>query len=130
MSGRTTSARSMVTSFVLHGLVLALLALVPTKVLDRSARPREVDVVFRRLMPRMAPAKPLPPPRDMTAGVRQEQAKPAALPVSPPRPVPSAPRQPIEEMPSIAQTERPARSAATSAAPARSIAGSMNAVPE
>ena len=53
MAGRTTSARSMLSSFVLHGLVLGLLALVPTKMLDRSTRPREVDVVFRRLLPRV-----------------------------------------------------------------------------
>jgi hypothetical protein len=96
----------MLQSFVVHGLVLALLALVPAKVLHRSARPKEVDVVFRRLLPRIqAPAKPLPPPRDMTAGVRQEPSKPAALPVAPPAPRALAPREPIQEIETAAQAE-------------------------
>jgi len=58
-------------------LVLALLALVPAKMLQHSARPREVDVVFRRLLPRIqAPTKPLAPPRDLTrwTSARRRQA--------------------------------------------------------
>ena len=106
MSGRTTSARSMVTSFVLHGLVLALLALVPAKMLQHSARPREVDVVFRRLLPRIqAPTKPLAPPRDLTAGLKQEPSKEPTHPVAPPQVRPPAPREPIQEIEAAAQAE-------------------------
>ena len=102
----TTSARTMLQSFVLHGLVLGLVALVPAKVLHRSSRPREVDVVFRRVLPRIqARVNPLPPPKDMTAGVRQEQGKPPANPVAPPQARRPAPREPIEEIASAAQGE-------------------------
>jgi hypothetical protein len=105
MSQRTTSARSMVTSFVLHGLVLGLLALVPAKMLHRNERPREVDVVFRRLLPRIqAPTKPLPPPRDMRAGVRQEPTQEPARAVAPQVRAP-APREPIQEIEAAAQAE-------------------------
>ncbi len=107
MAGRTTSARSMLSSFVLHGLVLGLLALVPTKMLDRSTRPREVDVVFRRLLPRVqAPAKPLAPPRDLTAGLKQQEpSKEPSHPVAPPQVHAPAPRQPIQEIETAAQQE-------------------------
>ena len=106
MSGRTTSARSMATSFVLHGLVLALLALVPAKMLQKNARPREVDVVFRRLLPRIqAPTKPLPPPRDLTAGLKQEPTKEPSHAVAPPPVKAPAPRQPIQEIETAAQQE-------------------------
>ncbi|HEX5042867.1 MAG TPA: AgmX/PglI C-terminal domain-containing protein [Candidatus Polarisedimenticolaceae bacterium] len=106
MSPRTTSARSMLQSLVVHGLVFGILALVPAKVLHHSTRPREVDVVFRRLLPRIqAPQRPLPPPRDLTAGVRQEPSKPAALPVAPPVPRAPAPREPFQEIEAAAQGE-------------------------
>lgn len=106
MSGRTTSARSMATSFVLHGLVLALLALVPAKMLQKNTRPREVDVVFRRLLPRIqAPTKPIPPPRDMTAGLKQEPTKEPSHAVAPPPVKAPAPRQPIQEIETAAQQE-------------------------
>jgi uncharacterized membrane protein YgcG len=99
----------MLTSFVLHGLVLGLLALVPTQVLHRSARPKEVDVVFRRLMPRIqAPAKPLPAPRDATAALRQERGKPPVLPDAPSVPRPFSPADPIvPEPPAVARAEAP-----------------------
>src|SRR6267142_5241737 len=65
------SARSMLTSFVFHVVVLGALLLVPAEAWHRSAPPKkQVDVVFYR-PPQIevrVPANPLPPPRATTAG--------------------------------------------------------------
>jgi hypothetical protein len=111
MSARTgtASTRSLLTSFVLHGMVLGLVALVPAQVLHRSTRPKEVDVVFRRLLPRMqTPARPLPAPRDAAAALRQDKGEPPARPTAAPVPRPYSPADPIvPEPPAIAQAEAP-----------------------
>lgn len=66
------STRSMLTSLALHVLVLALLLLVPAKMLLRSESPnKEVDIVFYRApnVEVVKPVAPLPPAKDKTGSL-------------------------------------------------------------
>ena len=79
------SGRSMLTSFVLHGLAALVLLLVPAQALSRSPRPRrELDVVFYRPPRIEVPARAIAPP------VAREAAGGRALP-GVARPAPRAP---------------------------------------
>jgi len=94
----TLSARSMLTSFVYHVVVMVLLLLVPTEAWNRSTPPRApVDIVFHRPPPVAipAPANPLPaPPGKITAGPRPGLPAPAQKPDLAKPPGPDGPGQP------------------------------------
>jgi len=100
MSGKSgaPSARSLLQSLAYHVLALALLLLMPAEAMRRSARPKELDVVFYRARPPIeVPARAvLPPgPRDGTApGPRTDRSGKPARAVVPDDPIPSAPEGP------------------------------------
>ena len=113
VSPRTHSARTQLTSLVLHGLALGVLALLPAS--KPRVSPDEIDVVFRP-QPGIELQKPvvLPPAPGATAALQ----KPAGLdrPAPPsPRPDPRPPAQTFDpEPPAVAvaeQTQRKAGSA-------------------
>ena len=91
------SARSMLTSFVFHVVVLGLLLLVPAEAWRRSAPPkRPTDIVFYR-PPQIkipAPANPLPPLRETKAGGRAGAPAPAQKPKPNASPGPDKPGKP------------------------------------
>jgi hypothetical protein len=79
------SAHSLVTSFGLHGLALAVVLLLPAGALVHITPPeKEVDVVFHRPSPIEIPAPP-PPTRGAPAAPRRGGPPPA------PKPKPAAP---------------------------------------
>ena len=91
------SGRTWLKSFVLHSLALALLLLVPSGPLRRSAPPKERDVVFHEPLPPIEiPAPALAAPRLAATGLLPpqpvERPTPAGLP---PDPGPARPDEPL-----------------------------------
>src|SRR5437867_2928005 len=107
------SARSMLTSFVVHAVALVLLLLVPAEAWSRSAqRKKPVDIVFHRppQVPIPAPAiRPRLPRGPSAAGSRPGLPAPAQKPKpnAPPGPdgpgKPDLPPGPVESVPVEAQ---------------------------
>src|SRR5881628_2334461 len=90
------SARSLLTSFALHALVLAVPLLVPAEVLSRSIvrqKPKQLDIVFHRPAPVPAPAVPPPLPKQGAAAPRKGVEGPVPK-VIPPKPKEAAPGDP------------------------------------
>jgi hypothetical protein len=107
----TYSGRTMMTSFGLHGLALAVLLLVPMGALRHSARPKELDVTFHRPTPRIEPPPPPVPAKAVAvaaAGLRPSRIeKPLPL-AGPPAPAAAAPVDPLpQEPPAYAVVETP-----------------------
>src|SRR6185436_19839964 len=102
-SSATFSARTQLTSFALHGCVLAVLFLIPSGA-RRSAHPKELDVVFHRETPRIevpaAVIASLPQHAAPAPGPRLGRVAPPSLPRGPrvpQEPPPAAPGGPIPE---------------------------------
>jgi hypothetical protein len=90
------SARSMLTSLVLHGLALAIALLVPTEALRHTEPPKkEIDLVFHRPKPIEIPAAAVPAPiREANAARPGPKRVTTPAPIVPPAPKPSAPEGP------------------------------------
>jgi len=109
-SSATFSARTQLTSFALHGFALAVLLLMPSGALRRSARPKELDVVFHRPTPRVevpAAVAALSLPRGASApGRRLGRIEPPARPAAPREPAPAPLGGPIPtETPTYVEAE-------------------------
>jgi hypothetical protein len=109
-SSATFSARTQLTSIALHGCALAVLLLMPSGALRRSARPKELDVVFHRPAPRIevpvAVAALALQRAALAPGPRLGRIEPPARPVAPREPSPAAPGGPIPtETPTYVEAE-------------------------
>src|SRR5215813_15370554 len=89
------STRSMVESFVLHGIFLALLMIIGASVLVRSGAPRtkqEIDIVFYR--PAVVPVTPTAVPLPTTKAANGAAAKTSEAPKGPGKPdLPAGPEK-------------------------------------
>jgi len=98
----TLSPRGLMTSVGYHLAAVALLLLIPAKVLSPPAAPKELDVVFHRPPPATMPAPPvqaLPKGPDKGAAPKAPEApkNPAPAPLAPgPQDVPPGPPEPAK----------------------------------
>lgn len=91
------SARSMVESFLLHTIMLALLLLLAASVLVRNGPPRtkkEIDLVFYRPAPVPVTPTAVPPPPSKGTNAAEPKAKASAAPSGPGKPeLPAGPEK-------------------------------------
>jgi hypothetical protein len=104
------SARSMLTSCVLHGLALVLVMLLPAEAIVRNVKRKELDVVFHRAPAPVAVPVALPPPPPPKAVRPVGPRSGGAPPVQEPQPPPAAgnPEKPVpgpEEVRQMAEAQ-------------------------